>query len=68
MLTSKNGIRHLLVRLEALENKKSSGVYVTVDGNKKAQEAYLIKMAKKYEEQIRTSQCTPNMAMYTYNP
>ena len=40
---------------------------MAVDGNKQAQEEYLIEMARKYVEQIRISQCTPDTAMYTYN-
>lgn len=51
-LTDKDYNRHLLVRLEVLEGRKSLGVYIAVDGNKRAQEAYLTEMAKKYAEQI----------------
>ena len=43
---------HPLVRLEVLEGRKSLGVYIAVDGNETAQEAYLIKIARKYAEQI----------------
>ena len=66
-LTDKDWNQHPLVRLEVSEGRKSLGVYIAVDGNKKAQKVYLIKMERKYAEQIRTSQSTPNMAMYTYN-
>ena len=65
--TDKDGNRHPLVRLEVLKGRKLLGVYVAFDGNEKAQKEYLIEMAKKYAEQIRTSQCTPNTVMYTYN-
>ena len=67
MLIDKDGNRYPLVRLEVLEGLKSLGVYIAVNGNKKAQKVYLIKKVRKYAEQPRTSQCTPNTAMYTYN-
>ena len=65
-LTDKDGNRHPLVRLEVSEGRKSLGVYIAVDGNEKAQKKYLIEMARTYAEQIRTSQTTPDTAMYTY--
>ena len=65
-LTDKDGNRHPLVRLEVSEGKKLLGVYIAVDGNEKAQKECLIGMARTYAEQIRTSQTTPDTAMYTY--
>ena len=65
-LTDKDGNRHPLVRLEVSEGRKSLGVYIAVDRNEKAQKKYLIEMARTYAEQIRTSQTTPDTAMYTY--
>ena len=45
---------------------KSLRIYIAVDGNEKEQEKYLRKLAKEFGE-IRSSQCTADIATYTYN-
>ena len=65
-LTDKEGDMHPLVCLEVSEGRKTLGVYIVIDGNKKAHELYLIEKPREYVERIWTSQCTPDTAMYCH--
>lgn len=50
-----------------MEGRRPLCIYIVVDGNEKGLEAYLNKKEKVFAEQVRSSQCTPNIAMYTHN-
>ena len=50
--TDKDGNIHPLVELEVFEGRKSLGIYIAVDINKKAQGAYLIEIAKNMQNKF----------------
>ena len=66
-LLDKHGCRHNLKRLEVWEAQKTLGVFLSMDGNQKAQFLFLRDEAIKYADQLRSSKCNKNTALYTYN-
>ena len=67
ILMDRKGQHQALIHLEACDGMKSLGVYIAVDGNEREQENYLREKAKEFREQVRSSQCSPDTATYTYN-
>ena len=66
-LIDRHGLRHAIGCLESSFGKVTLGVLIALDGNKKTLETSLRKKAEDFGEEIRSSQCTADTAMYTYN-
>ena len=66
-LTDRNGIRHAFDRLEPSFAKETLGILIAPDGNQKSLALSLREKAEDFGENIRSSQCTADTAMYTYN-
>ena len=66
-LTDRNGIRYAFDRLEPSVAKETLGILIAPDGNQKSLALSLRKKAEDFGEKIRSSQCTADTAMYTYN-
>ena len=47
--------------------EKTLGVYISMDGNEDAELDYLLSMSKTFGSQMKTTKCTKNIALYTYN-
>ena len=66
-LTDRYGICHAFDRLEPIIGKETLGIPIALDGNQKTLALSLRKKAEDFGEKIRSSQCTADTAMYTYN-
>ena len=66
-LTDRYGICHAIDCLEPSFGKETLGVPIAPDGNQKTLALSLRKKAVDFGEKIRSSQCTADTAMYTYN-
>ena len=66
-LTDRHGVRHAIDRLEPSVEKETLGILIAPDGNQKELAKCLKEKAKDFGEKIRSSQCTADTAMYTYN-
>ena len=66
-LTDRHGVRHAIDRLEPSVGKKTLGIPIAPDGNQKTLATSLTEKAKEFGERIRSSQCTADTAIYTYN-
>ena len=66
-LLDKEHTHHPLKQREVSQATETLGVYVSMDGNSSAQKEALREKAKSFAEKLRTSQCKPNTAIYTYH-
>jgi hypothetical protein len=66
-LIDKHGNRETLKRLEVWQVQKNLGIFLAMDGNQWAQFLFLKEAAIIFADQIRTSKCDKNIALYTYN-
>ena len=66
-LTDRYGVHYAIDRLEPSFGKETSGVPIAPDGNQKTLGMSLREKAEDFGEKIRSSQCTAETAMYTYN-
>jgi Leu/Phe-tRNA-protein transferase len=66
-LIDKHGNRETLKRLEVWQAQKTLGVFLAMDGNQRAQFLFLKEAAIIFADQIRSSKCVKNTALYTYN-
>lgn len=66
-LIDKHGIRQELKRMDVSEAENTLGVFLAMDGNQRRQFLFLKGEAVKFGEQIRSSKCDKNTALYTYN-
>jgi hypothetical protein len=66
-LIDKHGNRETLRRLEVWQVQKTLGVFLAMDGNQRAQFLFLKEAAITFADQIRSSKCDKNTALYTYN-
>jgi hypothetical protein len=66
-LVDKHSNREILTRLEVWEAQKTLGVFLAMDGNQRAQFLFLREKSKEFANQIRSSKCDKNTALYTYN-
>ena len=66
-LTDKHGNRHPLKRLEVSTGSETLGVFIAMNGNQEAQIKSLTEKSKSFAAKMRTKQCDPNIAIYTYN-
>ena len=67
ILTDRYGVCHAIYCLEPGFGKETLGVPMAPDGNQKMLGKSLQKKAEDFGEKIRSSQCTADTAMYTYN-
>jgi hypothetical protein len=66
-LVDKHGNREILTRLEVWQAQKTLGVFLAMDGNQRAQFLFLREKSIEFANQIRSSKCDKNTALYTYN-
>ena len=66
-LLDKNDEKQDLKRFEVSKGSETLGIFITMDGNNKDQRDNLRAKAEKFGEQINTSHCEPNEAIYMYN-
>ena len=66
-LIDKNGNREILTRLEVWQAQKTLGFFLAMDGNQRAQFLFLREKSIEFGDQIRSSKCDKNTALYTYN-
>ena len=48
-------------------DENTVGIFVAIDGNEKAEMTYLREETTTFSNQMKTSKCTKNSALYTYN-
>ena len=66
-LIDKHGIRQELKRMDVSEAENTLGVFLAMDGNQRRQFLFLKGEEVKFGDQIRSSKCDKNTALYTYN-
>ena len=66
-LIDKHGTRQQLKRMNVEMAEKTLGVFLGMDGNNRCQFRHLQEEAVKFGDQIRSSKCDRNTALYTYN-
>ena len=66
-LLDKNDEKQDLQRYEVSKGSETLGIFIAMDGNNEDQRLNLRSKAEKFGEQINTSHCEPNEAIYMYN-
>ena len=64
-IENSSGKRCPLPRFEVSHADKTLGVFLSMDGNEEAKIYYLTKLSRDFGNQLRTSKCDKNAAIYT---
>ena len=65
-LTDQHGARHPLRRYPPSHAERTLGVYISMDGNQLAEIRYLKEKCTTFGAKLRSSSCTMNEAIYTF--